>query len=484
MSTNDQKVARVEDQGPTYPSTSVSVSLLIPFDIGQTFIFKSPMIKPSDVKKQWTSIFDRPPHRENWNTEQWSGFKKPMGWIATWRCFTGPAEAPAELLPITKLKPALKCLQKTILGKVASGADAVRAVIFPNGMGILIIRITAPETWRTQTWIREFRQYRKRLRLKACSKLVAWVAKSYLDYMRAAIKRNCKRCPQLVSSVFAIERTHGIMEAKYAYPIFFFDGDDINDGCDSGAWFKAFQARANSEKRTPKIDYDDATVNIGWGECVVQRCTEGQVSKIERDFAIGLASWFALVVMTDRSTLHIRDAIYALATGTKDSGTDRVKAIRLAYSEAANQASPIQWTSGESDLFLLEAIHKCWISERWWRIVEQKTNLLAAHWDQQTEETNERWGRRIAALGATIACVALASAVADLITLIMNPPTSEGSSISVDLPGLKWQHILLDLRVLWSFVTPGLLAAIVLFGFIIVPHFRRRSAHAKRFLDD
>lgn len=448
MSTNPSTApspADNKDSATPGTETPPTVSLLVTFDIGQTFIFKSTGTGRKNVAEQWAEVFSRHPHGQYWSTEQWEGFKKPMGWIATWRYFGG-SQTP-------ELDAAIEQLRESVPGDLEEDKDAIRAIVFPNGIGVMIVRSRAAPGSSLDELDEILKEPAKREdRRDASTALLSWAGRCYMRFMEDA-RFSLNNGASTIVPVPAIRRTHDILRTAYTYPVFFFDKPNVESYCQASA--------------ADVSTYDGAILNTGWSKCIIARA-EGKDhrAELERDLAIGLASWFALHVMTQRSTQYIRDTIHALATDQRHPSSMNARTIRLAYTEAANQALPIQWTSGERDLFLLEAIHRCWVSERWWRIVEQKTTLLAEHWEQEASDSDERWNRRITAFGAAIACFTLASAVADLLSLQIDPPGTGGSMNGVEA-------LLIHFRILIGFVVPLVLG--VTFVWIVLSRMSSRT---------
>lgn len=198
-----------------------------------------------------------------------------------------------------------------------------------------------------------------------------------------------------------LQRTHHTLETAYTYPVYF-----LNDR-------SHVQSLVGSEQMD-RVVYGHAESLTGWGQAVI-RC--GDVSTrdvIERDFIVALASWFALLVMNNRATHYIHQFIHALAAGQREPTAIEAQAIRLAYIEASNQSLPIQWTSAEADLRLLESIHVSWSTNRWRNAVDRKTNLLAAHCEQMKHDADGDREHLIIKFGAIIGAFTLCSAIADV----------------------------------------------------------------------
>jgi hypothetical protein len=396
-------MSTIMNASDTLPSAAVvpaplsTLSLLVPFDIGQTFIFKSRAAKPED---DWTKIFSGADHAQDWSVDQGEldGFSKSMGWIAIWRYFEGAAKP--------KLDKALEKLRKHVPGDLEESRDGIRAIIFPNGIGVLIVRIRAAPL-DDPRWLTMQSAGQRKQRRAACRVFLSTVAACYLNFMYDAIRRHAKGEPRVIERLQPVGRAHGIVRAEYTYPLHFFNPDD------EAKWLAA-HPKAN------ETGYGSARLFIDWKSASISQGS-AERTPIECIFIVALAGWFALHVMNNRATHYILNAIYGLASSHHDPDATEGWAVRLAYMEAANQAFPIQWTSTMQDLNLLETIHTCWGSDRWWKQVERKTSLLAAHAEQLEAESNERWNRRIAGVGATIACFTLASAIADVMDLTGGP---------------------------------------------------------------
>lgn len=424
--TSDDLYLPIPIAGEPRPST---ISLLVPFDIGQTFIFKS---RGRNVEAEWRSIFSGHPHEKDWATDQkeLDGFDKSMGWIAVWRCFGG-TEKP-------HLATAIERLGTRVPGELDTDADGIRAIIFPNGIGVLIVRIkTAP--LGDPRWSCLNDKKIKAERRAACRVLLATASACYLDFMYRAVKLGGDNGARAVEQLRPVERTHHIVRAEYTYPLFFF----------------STPGEANQFAGAPTravTSYNDAKLLIGWQNTVVSHGGVDQRVMIERNFVIALAGWFALVMMNNRATHYILDAIHALAADQTPNALEG-EAVRLAYMEASNQAFPIQWTSSEKDLLLLEAIHDSWSSQRWWKTVERKTNLLAAYSAHVSDDADQHWNQKITAFGAGIACVTLVSAIVDAMSLLSSSrPTDQPGTDVVLRFGIAVGGPLILVSVLWFFI--------------------------------
>jgi hypothetical protein len=191
--------------------------------------------------------------------------------------------------------------------------------------------------------------------------------------------------------------------------------------------------RQSSEARIP---YRDAEVYIDWSESLVKVPQEQAASgaegtepkivtkedrqRIETNFVIALASWLALFFMNKNSSLFLFEAFVGMSTGKPLSTADTVHKRNMAYKDVADASLPIRWTTGRKDLYLLEAIHRNWSSERWRRTIEERMKLLNLHYERLEEERREEGTSRIARFGLILTIAALASAVASVIALIYN----------------------------------------------------------------
>jgi hypothetical protein len=141
---------------------------------------------------------------------------------------------------------------------------------------------------------------------------------------------------------------------------------------------------------------------------------------IEDNFTIALASWFALILMDNNSSLFIFEAFAGMVTDKPQASAEAVHRRSMAYINVSDASLSIRWTTQRKDLFLLETIHRNWSSERWRKNIEERMKLLGLHYNRLEDEFAERSGRRIAQVGILLTLVTVASAIADVITLVNN----------------------------------------------------------------
>ena len=359
------------------PPAQETVSILIPFDIGSTHIFRSGAASREGVNEEWERVFAASPH--GWNTGQLPEFRKPLGWIAS-RC-VGRSESVQEIC-------------KRIGGEVDEAPEAVRAVVFPLGIGVIILRVRLTEPTLA---------FRERFgsRHQEMKPLCRGIFEDARDRYRDAVKGSPGR-PGL-RPLDDVGRTTGTCAFDYLYPVFFttHTPPEVMD-----------------ESDYPRSKYGSANVAVGWGAAYALGADDDERSWIELDFLVALASWYSLAVMNRLATRYLLDAVSELAARRPYPRKLQSRAIRLTYMEGANASHPHTWTSRFRDLRLLESIQKQWRTGDWWTSVQERTQLLALHHEQVEAEASERRGHKFATFGALITALTLASAIADVGVLL------------------------------------------------------------------
>ena len=396
-----------------------AMSLLVAFDVERGYIFRSPTDWTKleqcgsriTTQEAWRGIFKG---HDEWDTHQFSTeefFAKPLGWMAT--LIIDPEKCP-------ELAEVLSRLDEKIQGEI-SGANSeallgIRAVLFPVGIGVLIIRIQLPDGIEDlATLATDLPGHIKDER----TSIIREVSDRYIECMDGAVSRRADGCRPMVRRYEAVDRKR-VEAAGSDYRVFFVDETAYKK---RAAQIAQITGAKSGDGLEQGLFYHGATIYVGWVEALA--C--GQVAEwgehIEDVFIIALASWYALVVMNFLVSLCTLDAFESLATKrTPFLNKEKRKshARRLAYMEAANAAHPIRWTMIERNLRLLEAIHKSWSSRQWWETVEERSNMLAVHYEQLEGEANERRHLGLVVFGTSIAGVTLGSAIADWIGLFPN----------------------------------------------------------------
>jgi hypothetical protein len=189
--------------------------------------------------------------------------------------------------------------------------------------------------------------------------------------------------------------------------------------------------RQSSEARVP---YRHAEVYVDWSESLVKvrPRSDGEAGDkprfvseedrlgIETNFVVALASWLALFFMNKNSSFFLFEAFLGMVTDKPQSTANTVHERNMAYKDVADASLPIRWTTGRKDLYLLEAIHHNWSSERWRRTIEERMKLLNLHYERLEEEQKGESARRISLFGFILTVAAMASAAAGVIALLYN----------------------------------------------------------------
>lgn len=421
---------------------SPAMSLLVAFDVERGYIFRSPTDWTQPVRRgreeaedprvttldAWREIFQG---HDEWDTRQLSTeefFSKPLGWMAT--LTIDPESCP-------ELSEALQSLDEKVRGEIPGVSNeavlGIRAVVFPIGIGVLIIRIQLPDGVEDlASLVTDLPGIIKDER----TSIIQEVSERYRERMEVAVSKRAGGGRPLVRRYEAVDRRR-VEPAGSDYKVLFVDEAAYKKRTDQIAQITGTKNRDNSEQ---EVFYRGANIYVGWVEALARGLTSKSVEHIEDVFIIALASWYALIVMNFLVSLCTLDAFESMAT-TRTRFLAREKkrshARRLAYMETANAAHPVRWTMREANLRLLEAIHKSWSSRQWWETVEERSNLLAVHYEQLEGEANERRNLGLVVFGTSIAGVTLGSAIADVIGLFPDKARYVGLHFASISSGLK-----------------------------------------------
>lgn len=391
------------------------VLLLIPFDAGQSFLFSAdPGTVP--IQQQWDAVFAG---KTGWGTEQFpTNFMKPLGWISRLRLDPADADVRAVLVRNLWLDPNTVDLQ---------------FVFFTIGIGVLALRANLAEP--ATAAIDRFRTDRDSIR-KWFAPVLNRGARNFRQVFGEAAQTSntIYKLPHVDSG-----RDHTIKDARFPYPLYF-----ISDGRQYGLLSTADRQQAGRENERDQ-GYSHlgrtAKIHVGWAEGYVGGDWAALREAIEDNFLIALASWFSLVLMNRTVSRYLIRTFSELARKEHRSRKEESRAIRLTYMDTASASHPIRWTTRQRDLLLLERIHQVWSSDKLWKNVEERTELLSVHHEQLEAEANERRSRWFAVFGIAIACLTLASTAADVLSLIPDGSPAAclkeyGVFISIALPVL------------------------------------------------
>ena len=237
----------------------------------------------------------------------------------------------------------------------------------------------------------------------------------YVNHLDTATPECCGRGVNKTAAVHRripnLDRTSRVKRAPFCYPLFFVANEDHYGEIKS-------RLIRSGDTQTKEQSYGDSQVYAGWAASAIHLADATQTEDIERNFVIALASWYGMVVMNHLVTLRSQETFVDLAKGERRLRAQDVRAVRLAYMEAANASHPIRWTTRQRDLALLDEMHDAWSSQRLWDIIDQRSRLLTAHYEQLEAEAGDHRTTALTILGVMLASTTLASVVADVIGLI------------------------------------------------------------------
>lgn len=390
------------------------VLLLIPFDAGQSFLFSAGAGTP--IRQQWDAVFTG---KEGWSTDQFpANYVKPLGWIS--RLTPDPATVRDVLDRNVWIDP---------------GTAELQFIFFTIGIGVFALR--ADLAGDPIQAIQRFRADRDSIR--------RWFA-PVLNSGAAAFREVFGKASELQKSRRAIYklpyvdtgRDNEIRDARYPYPLYFIS--------EQAQYDQLRTADLNHAGRDPREadhgyshDGNTARLHVGWAEGYANGDWPALREAIEDNFLIALASWYSLVLMNRMVSRYLIRTFAELAQRQHHSRKEESRAIRLTYMDTASASHPIRWTTRQRDLLLLERIHQVWSSDKLWKNVEERTELLSVHHDQLEAEANERRNRWFTGFGIVIACLTLASAAADVLSLIPDRSSASwlkayGVHVSIALP--------------------------------------------------
>jgi hypothetical protein len=393
-----------------------SATIFIPFDIGESYLFNVKH-KRSTPSEEWSRIFQDEGDVPAWNCCQQfpDRFHKPLGWCSSFSLGDHSAASVIQKdYPVS-----------------GDRYEGTRVVVFPLGIAVLVLRtpITLPiDAFRSKCWNLLEKHS------SSCESLAASAAESYCRAMKRATRLQLGlRDTRTVVRLRSLDRSRGILKPDYIFPLFFLKSAPPD--------FPLTDAKAY-----PRVQYGKAEVCTGWTEAFALGSTRDEAAIIEANFTIAMASWYALAVMNRLANHYLSTAVFASATNRPHSGKVKSRIIRLTYMEGANSSRPIRWTTEEDDLRLLESIHNRWSTHLWWENVEERTTLLALHYEQLAAEEEDRRGLKFAVFGSVIACFTLVSAVVDGRTLF---PATSVTKEFLDADGIWLPLVLAFLFAIW-----------------------------------
>ena len=375
-----------------------SVSLLFPFDIGGTYVLEGPAIgtalEMEEVDQQWQKALP------GWNVTQFPPpYEKPLGWVA--RLVLDPSKS-------SLLADAIKATP----GIIGDGSIQAEIITFTAGIGLL--RVFA-ELSEPASAVHEKLSSPQITVAGKYTQVIQSTIDSYVKCLDTPTRkfrgRSARKTAVMRRRLPNLDRTSRVRRAPFCYPLFFVASRDQYGGITSGL-------KRSGDTRTTERSYGDSRVYVGWAASVIHLAEGAQTEDIERNFVIALASWYGMVVMNHLVTLRSQETFVDLAKSERRLRARDIRAVRLAYMEAANASQPIRWTTRQRDLLLLDEIHKAWSSSRLWAIIEQRSRLLMAHYEQLEAEAGDQRTAALTILVVMLASTTLASVVADVLGLI------------------------------------------------------------------
>lgn len=422
---------------------SESVSLLIPFDIGQTYVFKPASV--DRIENQWQQAFCGFPH---WGWDQFPAtFEKPLGCLA--RLDVCPLRVVQHSLGECKalrgLEQAANEIRSSFESLVPWAAPEtlqITALFFPFGIGVLVVQLDLQ--WAAVSVVDKFRLDRNAI-MASLKPLIAGCGDYYIFCLMQVATRKRKEGSGFLIKAQGVDRTERVKESAFLFPVFFVESRSYGR-------MVAGYPRENGGKGS-RCAYDGAELFVAWTEAYAKNASVRSREYIVIDFVASLVSWYALSAMDRFAFSRSQEAFAVPATGHRSMQASEIRMMRLVYMDAINASNPVQWTTREKDLLLLERIHRVWGSSRLWNI-EGRTALLESHYKAfETEEAEMRSGR-LTRLALFVAIIAVTSVVADVAGLASEGTGLEGwlfrnrfqvtlsvflGMIFLGLIGLVWQ---------------------------------------------
>lgn len=373
----------------------------------------------NEVKKKWAQGFEE---SSGWSCQQFEKHGKPLGWMA--RLTLNAKNCPEISEPIQHL-------QRFFRNCGAAWEGDAEAYFFTAGVGVLVLHLSLPEgsaktqesikALRDPDKIKEIKESRVKI-VRACTERYTVCMTEKIESAKPGQLKKWFGTPEVILKRFKeADQNHQKFPEGSLYPLFFIDEATYcvrtKEILGKVAGSKRIRASQSDQAR---VSYTRSEIYVDWTEALVRGHTDANCTDIENNFIVATASWYALVLMDDLASIYLLEAFAGLVSGRYYSTADEASARGLAYMDVANAAHPIRWTIRRKDLFLLEAIHRNWSSERWWKNIEERMKLLSLHYDRLEGERKERDSKRLTFAAVFLTCVTLMSAVADLVALAVN----------------------------------------------------------------
>ncbi len=393
--------AEVPSSLPTSHSGLGYFHLLVPFDVGTTYVF-SATGNPEEEWKRFVEVLGKQAggrekasgdrHRTGAPPAPISGswcfdplprdrFHSPFGYSVTLKFST------------SHLKDALSSLCFMQLDSSA------QATIFPMGIGVLRVSASLKEdSGKAYQCMVKNRSRVKDLLKAPLGDISAQFTLAMAETMKVARPKNVrilhetKREPQF---------------ANFGYSVLFPQ--------DSHSMPKTSEKAGKFEYKTP--EGASADVSIYWADAIVTGSDEQLGKAIVNGFFVAITCWYALNVMNRITTRKVNELMFGPRGKRKAELGRQARMLGISYFEAGSLSTPIHWAREDNDLRLLQAIHRRWCSDGWWTQVKERIATLTAYHEKLEDEATGLFERNIAILGALIALFVVPSAIKDVYDL-------------------------------------------------------------------
>lgn len=461
------------DAGDDHYARSPAITLVTAFGLGKSYIFyveKAKRARAADedegdpVLGCWKELFKA---RDVWDFEQLESYNKPLGETAKLTLTEKSSGRAAALI---------KELRAACEAEISAELDPtkIEAIFFTTGVAVLSLRLEPREKSEPDNILKYTLSTDAQLKRvhRLTEEIIKLCKAEYISVMEQAEKRGHGFCPDgsrwFLRRFREVDREDWEPALEFSYPLFFV-GDQVYEQRTRAILEKVAGSKWRRKQQSDKarVSYEGAEIYVDWSEALVRRTGKNR-ERIENNFIIALASWYALVLMNKNSSIFLFQAYIQTVRDVPRQGdglqeiADAVNKRNMAYKDVADASLPIRWTPQRRDLFLLEAIHRNWSSDRWRKNIDERMKLLVLHYrsledrlERMEDDRRERATNKLNRVAVMLAAFTLASATADVINLLDNGGNRDGGSsplktvgliLSLAVPILVWTALSLWLR--------------------------------------
>ncbi len=375
-------------------SLPVEISLLIPFDVGRSYVFRATPLRCA--KCVWRKIF------------QSSVAERAAGETWEWRTGELGRERPyfrepfGPLVRLVLKQPGVAAWEgQAEFHQWLNPVESVEAVCFPRGIGVVAIRGTWLANQSSSSWLDAFWDRRESLKASLTPLLQA-LQKKYKHVMDDAVRT----LPADAGAIYPIdlpERRKTLEQARFPYPIAVRAGDPRGNG-----------TKDSEEPFGYPIESPYLRIRVGSNDSFAYSSKDSKEARaiLENIFIVAIASWFSLVVMNSIVSEFMQSSFASMSSELTKKRKKQLgfnsrsgNLLRLSFIDAANSSRPACWSFRRDDILLLDHIHELWTTKRWWKIVEERTALLAAHHSEEASERRRESERKITIIALILAVV-------------------------------------------------------------------------------